>query len=197
MYKSINMKNIQFTFYPFEDHNFGSWEGIYTYGNITIRGTEIFFKSPHIFSFQEGYEITQINSETREDIYYEGSHSLIAESLNSILEEMTTKKRYSEINKPQRIGNSNCFVNPLYDFSDCIPYDKSFESLGKESFMTENFYDLIKSCNPSKESLFLLSLQPTEKIWMFENKKILSEVIKELKNVIEVCNKNNVMWIKL
>lgn len=178
------MMDIKFNFTEVTDNDgyqwkHGGWIGKYTIGNISWRGTRVWFRSPFVKSFDtlaskekvERCREELLKGETR---FPSDCCNLRGDSLESILQELK-----GEVAKPEKCIYCNGTINNLLkrkaDFID----DAIKQELANENFQFDEI---------------LIDAEPYNlcNVWLLTHK---TDIITELEYVLDRCDDEGVLWI--
>ncbi len=166
------------------EYKFGSWFGPYTVGDISIRGTRLWFR-PSNSKTQMCFDVDLWNEDS--DVCYEeflpsinnpDSEELPSDTFNyrsESLEEII-KELKGELEVADGLKH---FKGDFKQFSDFLYEEEAFES-----------WNQIKSVDlPNHSILYTLDYRS---IWFIES---MEKVVAELEEVFKECTKEGVTWI--
>lgn len=158
------MEDIKYDFYEFDNKVYCFWNGKYTNGNISGRGTRLYFNNATILEFDH-YSFSVIPNDDNDDCCIRN------DELQNIVNNMTN-------------------INKEWDFIEIKnkdDIDLLFTQLPEDS-KYDNTY--INEFNKNYE--YICGISPIKTLFFIKDRKDF--ILNELREVIKMCNENNVTW---
>lgn len=158
---------IDYDFYGYDDETYGYWDGDYTIGSISCRGTRVWFKNITILEKDDyDYHFNIVHDTEYDDENYAISNDSLQEIIDLIL--------------------GNVLDDFFIELKNVKDIDTKFTQLSFEGAHDINYINEFK-----KNYEYICCDSPTNIIHFINNKQ---KILDELHKVVLTCNLNRVTW---